>query len=448
MEYLFKPRIIKHITHQVKDFLQASQLQTFKAWRTSTAAWVYELRVFPGPKKGFLLGWHPDESDWALVELQSSEDVAYGKEGLEASQDPVQLFIRAHALNARIEAVVCREGAMGSAWELQLATGVRLIWERETAQGPRVKLTVLRPGEKDFSRSFELGTLRSEREHGEDLESSESAAIVASAAERAHEQKLLSKEQRLLEKVQGDVDASREGLTALQELCAFLDGDPLAWGREVAWSKEALSSLAWVREETRLPAFHGNTRAQALEIIHDLRRRYQRKLQGAQKRLIEVDAKVGARDSASQPASRQQQPVKSRASKEVAKAIGQWLEHPSGLRARLGRNSRENATLYREAGSRDLWFHVRGLGGGHVWIPRGQKLFGAKDDALRDDLELWACQLAVFNSKARHSGYGVVDITEKRHLKSAKGQEGTLIIGRSETRMADIDEAFEKWLKT
>jgi hypothetical protein len=42
----------------------------------------------------------------------------------------------------------------------------------------------------------------------------------------------------------------------------------------------------------------------------------------------------------------------------------------------------------------------------------------------------------------------VVDITEKRHLKSAKGQEGTLIIGRSQTRMADIDEAFEKWLKT
>jgi predicted ribosome quality control (RQC) complex YloA/Tae2 family protein len=95
-----------------------------------------------------------------------------------------------------------------------------------------------------------------------------------------------------------------------------------------------------------------------------------------------------------------------------------------------------------------LWFHIRGLGGSHVWVPRGQPLFGAKDSGLRDDLELWACQLAVYNSKARHSGTGVVDITEKRHLKSAKGQEGTLIIGRSQTRMADIDEAFEKWLKT
>ncbi len=444
MEYLFKPQIIKTFTQQVKNFLEGSQLQVFRSWKTEEGSWVYELKLFPGPKKGYLLGWHPERREWALASLEAADDSAYAKQGLEVAQDPVQLFVRAHALNRRVEAVLWHErgvgDAHGSGWELILQSGVRLVWERETAQGARVKLTVKREGEKDFSRSFELGSLRA----GQKSLSEDAAGAEPEVAPRPDERP--SKATRLVVKVQGDVAASRRGLDLLQSLCSFLEGDPQAWGSDEVWTEEAREALRWVRTEARLPGFQLASRGEALETIYDLRRRYRRKLAGAQKRLIEVSTKLEEEpETLSKTVERQRAPL---TKPEPKRTTGQWVEHPSGLRAKLGRNSRENAQLYREAGSRDLWFHIRGLGGSHVWVPRGQPLFGAKDAGLRDDLELWACQLAVFNSKARHSGTGVVDITEKRHLKSAKGQEGTLLIGRSETRMADIDEAFEKWLKT
>jgi hypothetical protein len=151
MEYLFKPQIIKTFTQQVKNFLEGSQLQVFRSWKTEAGAWVYELKLFPGPKKGYLLGWHPELREWALAALEAVEDSAYAKHGLEVAQDPVQLFVRAHALNRRVEAVqwhdLGRGEAPGSSWELVLQGGVRLVWERETAQGARIKLTVKREGE-------------------------------------------------------------------------------------------------------------------------------------------------------------------------------------------------------------------------------------------------------------------------------------------------------------
>jgi|GEM_PF-1218382 len=450
MENLFKPQIIKTFTHQVKNFLLGSKLQAFKAWRAEGGAWIYELRFFPGPKKGLLLGWEPESRDLALSVMESPDDVASAKVGLEAAQDPVQLFVKAHALNRRVEQVVGRvatEASQGAAWELSLQGGVVIVWERESSHGSRVRVSIRREGEKDFVRSLELGVLRPVAGSEQPSEEAEKAASL-----RVQTQRLLTKAERLVAKVQDDVSLSREGLDKLQALCVFLDADPQAWGRDDSWTVAARSSLDWVRAETRLPAFQPSTRASALEIIHDLRRRYQRKLQGSQKRLIEVSAgleSAHAGEALPNPASRKVTPAREGGTKsQVAKSVlGQWVEHPSGLKARLGRNSRENAQLFRDASSRDVWFHIRGLGGAHVWVPRGQPLFGAKDDRLRDDLELWACQLAVYNSKARHAAYGVVDITEKRHLKAAKGQEGTLLIGRSETRMADLDETFEKWLK-
>ncbi|MEO5667417.1 MAG: hypothetical protein ABIR96_05100 [Bdellovibrionota bacterium] len=446
MEYLFKPRIIKAFTQQVNNFLLASQLQVFKAWRDEGGAWIYELRFFPGPKKGLLLGWDPETREWAFAALESAEDVTYGKAGLEASQDPVSLFVKAHAINRRVEGLFYFDQNGAGSWELKLSGGVSLLWEREGAQRSRVKVSVRREGEKDFSRSLDLGTLKTAR--GDESAQPEDTATHVPTVQQG---RMLSKAEKLVEKVQGDVETSRHGLDELQGLCSFLEMDPQAWGRSAGWSPEAEKALIWVRSEAKLPPFQIGRRAEALETIHDLRRRYRRKLQGSQKRLLEVAAKFESQAAGEVPPLEVKAPV-ARASHETkasaSKGTGQWVEHPSGLRAKLGRNVRENAQLYREAGSRDLWFHIRGLGGSHVWVPRGQPLFGGKDEGLRDDLELWACQLAVYNSKARHARYGVVDITEKRHLKAARGQEGTLLIGRSETRMADLDESFEKWLKT
>jgi hypothetical protein len=447
MENLFKPQIIKSFTHQVKNFLCGSQLQVFRSWRSASGAWLYEFRFFPGPKKGILLGFEPQNGDWAFGFMESSEDLAYAKEGLEAAQDPVQLYARAHAVNRRVEAVRSFEASdeRGEGWELELSGGVSWIWERVKPRGSEVRVRILRKGAKEFARHFELGSLKP---------SSGGEGVGPSLLEkqRVHQavSRLRSKEEKLIEKVQGDLDSSRRGLDELQALCAFLEADPMAWGRDSDWPEEAQRALLWVRDTAQLPGFQGSTRGAALELIYELRRRYRRKLQGAQKRLAEVEAKqaeaatLRASGGGLAVSTRPSQPSKKKTT--TPRSLGLWVQHASALRARLGRSQTENAQLYREAASRDLWFHVRGLGGSHVWVPRGQPLFTGKDPALKDELELWACQLAVYNSKARHAGYGVVDITEKRHLRAAKGQEGTLLIQRSQTRMVEIDEAFMNWI--
>ncbi len=435
MENLFKPQIIKTLTHEVKNNFVGAQLQAFRSWKTPVGSWVYEFRFFPGPKKGLLLGWESESSRRLCVaSLETSEQAAEAKRGWDASPDPLQLYVRAHALNLRVEEWIGSEDSQNGilSLELRLTGDVRLIWEQERPRSSELRVKVLRPGAKDFTRRVELGALQ-------DGSPETSVEKAGPELEKATSSKFL----RLLSKVQSDVDESLEGLGHLQELCVFLEGDPQAWGRSEAWPETVSRALEWVRGRSALPSFQASTRAAAQDLIYGLRRRYQRKLQGAQRRLAEVAEGASAARSSAGPAQGAKLPSKDRR----PKGSGLWLAHPSGLKARLGRSQSENADLYREASARDLWFHVRGLGGAHVWIPRGQALFGGKQEELRDDLELWACQLAVFNFKARHAGYGVVDITEKRHLRSARGSEGTLLIQRSKTRLAELDANFEAWAK-
>jgi len=77
------------------------------------------------------------------------------------------------------------------------------------------------------------------------------------------------------------------------------------------------------------------------------------------------------------------------------------------------------------AGQRDLWFHVRGMPGGHVILRVPE---GAKPDRSAEEL---AAGIAAFHSKARSAGIVAVSCTEGRNVSKPPGaRPGTVSIGR------------------
>ena len=71
----------------------------------------------------------------------------------------------------------------------------------------------------------------------------------------------------------------------------------------------------------------------------------------------------------------------------------------------------------------DLWFHIRGMPGGHVVL---QVPEGAKPDRATEEL---AAGIAAFHSKARSAGTVAVSCTEARNVsKPAGARQGTVNI--------------------
>jgi predicted ribosome quality control (RQC) complex YloA/Tae2 family protein len=77
------------------------------------------------------------------------------------------------------------------------------------------------------------------------------------------------------------------------------------------------------------------------------------------------------------------------------------------------------------AGQRDLWFHIRGMPGGHVLLRVPE---GARPDRTTEEL---AAGIAAFHSKARSAGIVAVSCTEGRNVSKPPGaRPGTVSIGR------------------
>lgn len=436
MENFSKPRIIKNLTPKVKLFSLGSQFQGFRCLRNTEGSTIYEIKSFPGPRKGFLLGLFGSEGDLALWSLESTEEAQIGRVGFEVATDPLQLYIRAHVLNQRLlqESWWVEENKLNWLWQFQ---GAKVLWQE--SDDFKWSVIIEREAQKTFKRQLRLGAFNTEELKSEkNIESKQEVFLQA-------------KDERLLQRVQADIDESRQGLEKLQELCSYLEINPEDWGDRalVEWPEEVRNALLWMQSKGKVPSFQKAFRAEAFELFHKTRRRFQKKLLGSQKRMTDLlQIKEQGIHLGRNPSSKESQVVGKVTHEQRSRSmVGLWLTHPSGLKIRLGRNRLENAELYRLASSRDLWFHVRGLGGGHVWVPRGQPLWGAKDETLREDLRQWAAQVALYNSKGRSSGHGIVDFTEKRYLKSAKGEEGSLLIQRSQTQRVELDEKFEKELK-
>jgi predicted ribosome quality control (RQC) complex YloA/Tae2 family protein len=99
---------------------------------------------------------------------------------------------------------------------------------------------------------------------------------------------------------------------------------------------------------------------------------------------------------------------------------------PGDWQVLAGRTDAANEYVSLElAGARDLWFHIRGMPGGHVLLRVPE---GAKPDRATQEL---AASIAAFHSKARSAGTVAVSCTEGRNVsKPAGARPGTVSIGK------------------
>ncbi|MGC9530340.1 MAG: NFACT RNA binding domain-containing protein [Candidatus Bipolaricaulaceae bacterium] len=85
-----------------------------------------------------------------------------------------------------------------------------------------------------------------------------------------------------------------------------------------------------------------------------------------------------------------------------------------GFTAWVGRSARENDALVRHAKPHDLWFHARGVPGGHVVVRTDGR-------PVPPEVVQQAARLAAWHSKARGERKVPVSYTEVRHLRKPKG---------------------------
>jgi predicted ribosome quality control (RQC) complex YloA/Tae2 family protein len=97
---------------------------------------------------------------------------------------------------------------------------------------------------------------------------------------------------------------------------------------------------------------------------------------------------------------------------------------PGDWQVLAGRTDAANEYLsLRLARQRDLWFHIRGMPGGHVVLRVPE---GAQPDRATEEL---AAAIAAFHSKARAAGRVAVSCTEGRNVsKPAGARPGTVNI--------------------
>ncbi len=91
------------------------------------------------------------------------------------------------------------------------------------------------------------------------------------------------------------------------------------------------------------------------------------------------------------------------------------MQTPSGKTAFVGKSAAGNDRLIRNAGKEDLWFHVKGMAGAHVLLPRHG---GTQADPL--DVE-FAAGLAVDHSKAGPGGKTEVMMALVKDIGRLKG---------------------------
>lgn len=118
--------------------------------------------------------------------------------------------------------------------------------------------------------------------------------------------------------------------------------------------------------------------------------------------------------------------------KEAARAAEPRAFFIGGYRVFVGRSSRQNDALIREAAREDYWLHARDRAGAHVIIKNPQQR------EIPPDVLEQAAQLAAYYSKGRDAKQVPVSYTRVKYLRKPKGarpglvlvsqEEGTLLV--------------------
>ena len=408
------------LTQFVNTFVGGLRFQKVQALKDpQQSAYLIKLESYP---KGRLL----------IAKTNSGEIKLWQKEeGLPklpswANQQVPQaiLYLRAHFLNT--ELLTCERSDAESCL-LKFADS-RSIEIKINKNGLDFKFQI--PDKKAFLSSLNLAQLP--------LSNEETQSTETSATIPPEDKKKL----KLLSKIKEDIEEAHTFLDRYGGILKKFQNDPTLWDSKNRWNPEDQKILEELFQKKLLAPWSPSQRKSALEKSYKLIRRMERKKINGEKRYQEVEkSKNLSQKILNTP--KGQAPSENNIPSRPQKKPGLWVCLKNKIWARIGRSATENDELFKQAKDRDLWFHVRSLGGAHVWIPRGQKGFGAKDDAPQWLLESGA-QLALLNSQSRENGQATVDYTERRYLKKIQTKEGALSIQRSETLFVRKDEAFEK----
>lgn len=108
--------------------------------------------------------------------------------------------------------------------------------------------------------------------------------------------------------------------------------------------------------------------------------------------------------------------AKSPGGKKEQKDSGVHRFEIDGFTVLVGTSAKGNRQVtFKLASPEDLWFHVKDLPGAHVVVKTGKRTV---PQAVIEK----AAEIAAFFSKARTSLHAVVEMTEKRHVRSRQGQ--------------------------
>lgn len=99
----------------------------------------------------------------------------------------------------------------------------------------------------------------------------------------------------------------------------------------------------------------------------------------------------------------------------------------------IGRNSKSNDKLTKQADKEDMWLHARGVGGSHVVIRMNRE----KEDPPKRVIEKVAA-LAAHYSKAKGMSLAPVIVTRKKYIRKPKGgNPGTFLVDQEEVIMVE-----------
>lgn len=109
------------------------------------------------------------------------------------------------------------------------------------------------------------------------------------------------------------------------------------------------------------------------------------------------------------------------------------LETEEGFVVWVGRNSRQNALVLQSAAPGDLWFHARGVAGGHVVLATGGR-------PVPEDLIERVAALAAYYSTARGEAKVPVDVAERRYVRPIPGAGPGQVTYRNERTLVVAPE--------
>jgi len=396
-------------TQLVKSFSNGLRVQKIQLLGLSNAFIAIRFFCYPELKELLFLG---KNGDLCCLGAQNKQSLPVG---VELKKHQIQDYLRAHFQGKRVQLEILEDrnlhfSVLNSTHYFSFSLGKK----------NKFKFSAAIDEKKSFQSSLDLIDLNSSQMASKKKASS----IEDSSREERKYQRLLLKLKKELETAQGELQIFKE----LLEPCLFF---PDKWTSELKIDSDLLKTFS-------LPFPNNQNRKAALTRLAQLKKRFQKRIQGSQDRFDSVSknkTKILKKYS-TQFLNRQSQKKVIQAKKQSYLKV----ELSENCFAVVGRNQKENEELFKKARSNDLFFHVRDYPGAHVWVG-AQSLKFVKN---LPELHQKAALLALFNSKAAHGASVSVSYAKRAELRKVSGSLAKLIFQRSQEIYVQWDDDFYK----